>query len=290
MIDEVDFYLEDLKSKFKKIDFTKFYLAYSGGRDSHFLFWFIKTILKDETIKIISVNTRLEHPEISTRMYNNADKVLIPKLTPQEIKEKVGIPCFTKQQDDYISRFQRGSRALSTLDFINGHKKTKFKMSNRPRELLLNNKLHKISSKCCEYLKKKPFKEFEKRTGLKSIQGIRSSESIMRNKYKTCFHKNGSFTPIHDLTDDLLKKIEVKFNIEIPKIYKYLKRTGCMGCPYGRNIELELSLLNEVQRKKTIEYFEESYILKNIQLDIKQLTEWFKTDELERPQKKLSLN
>ena len=47
-----------------------------------------------------------------------------------------------------------------------------------------------------------------------------------------------------------------------------------MGCPYGRNTEIELSLLNNVQRKKTILYFKESYNVKSIQLDIQQLTNW----------------
>ena len=37
-MDNVDFYLEDLKSKFNKIDFNKYYLSYSGGKDSHFLY------------------------------------------------------------------------------------------------------------------------------------------------------------------------------------------------------------------------------------------------------------
>jgi len=210
MVDEVDLYLMDLESKFKKIDFSKYYLAYSGGRDSHFVFWFIKTILKDTKIKIISVNTRLEHPQISTRMYNNADKVLIPSKTLKEIKEEVGIPCFTKQQDDYISRYQRGSRAPSTLNFINGLKKTKFKMNKNASSLLLNNKLHKISSKCCYYLKKKPFKDFEKETGLKPLVCVRSSEGIMREKYKSCLNPNGMFTPIFDLTDNMLKKNRIK--------------------------------------------------------------------------------
>lgn len=45
-MDEVDFYLEDLKSKFRKLKnvggYDKYYLSYSGGKDSHFLYWFIK--------------------------------------------------------------------------------------------------------------------------------------------------------------------------------------------------------------------------------------------------------
>jgi predicted nucleic acid-binding Zn-ribbon protein len=62
-------------------------------------------------------------------------------------------------------------------------------------------------------------------------------------------NKNGSFTPIFDLTDDLLKLIELKYNINVPEIYKFLDRTGCMGCPYGRKIEIELSLINDVQKR-----------------------------------------
>lgn len=35
MIDEVDFYLVDLKSKFDKIKPNTYYLSYSGGKDTY---------------------------------------------------------------------------------------------------------------------------------------------------------------------------------------------------------------------------------------------------------------
>ena len=56
-MDEEDFYLKDLESKLKKIDKSKYYLSYSGGKDSHFLYWFIKEYLHDDEIEIVSVNT-----------------------------------------------------------------------------------------------------------------------------------------------------------------------------------------------------------------------------------------
>ena len=31
------FYLEDLKSKFRKINTNEYYLSYSGGKDSHLI-------------------------------------------------------------------------------------------------------------------------------------------------------------------------------------------------------------------------------------------------------------
>lgn len=117
-MDEVEFYLKDLASRFKAIDKQKYYLSYSGGKDSHFLYWFIKEYLKDDQIEIVAVNTYMEHTAIRKRMYDNADTILLPKFKPFEIKEKYGSPCFSKQQDEYIRRYQGGSRAKSTLDRV----------------------------------------------------------------------------------------------------------------------------------------------------------------------------
>lgn len=269
-MNEVEFYIEDLKTKFAKIDTTKYYLCYSGGRDSHFVYWFIKNILKDDKIKIVSINTLMEHKEIRKRMINEANLVLLPLQKHKDIKEKYGSPCFTKQQDEYIDRYQRGSRATSTINFILGlNTKSKFNLSKKARDLLLSGKLHKVSNKCCNALKKEPLKKFEKETGLKPIVCIRSSEGIMRNKIKNCFNKNGMFTPIHDLSDELLKNIEEHYNIEVPEVYNFVSRTGCMGCPYGRNTETELKLISDAQKRFVVDYFKESYDVKGIKYESK---------------------
>ena len=269
---EEDFYLVDLKSRFDKIKPNTYYLSYSGGKDSHFLYWFIKEYLKRDDIKIVGINTYMEHHEIRDRILKNSDIVLIPKLKPFQINEKYGIPCFSKIQDDFIDRYQRGSRCKSLMERIQSRKfigkdgkehLSSFSLNKKARELLLSGKLHKVSPKCCKYLKKEPARQFEKETGLKAILGVRGSESAMRkSQYKSCFTKDKKFTPIHDLSDELLDKIYKKYNIEIPKVYEHIKRTGCMGCPYGsykHDTEKELSLLNDNQKKFVCEYFKESY-------------------------------
>lgn len=262
-MDEVDFYLVDLKSKFDKIKPNTYYLSYSGGKDSHFLYWFIKEYLHRDDIKIVGINTYMEHHEIRDRILKNSDVVLYPKMKPMEIKEKYGIPCFSKLQDEYISRYQRGSRAKSTLDFIEGNNSTKFKLNNKAKELLLSGKLHKISNKCCQVLKKDTAHRFQKETGLKEILGVRGDEGALRkSKYKSCFTKDKKFTPIHDLSDELLEKIIKKYNIEVPKVYEHISRTGCMGCPYGsyrHRTEKELELITDSQKRFVCEYFKESY-------------------------------
>lgn len=283
MVDEVDFYLEDLKSKFRKIknvgEYKDFYLSYSGGKDSHLLYWFLKEYSYPEfkDIIIVGCNTYMEHHEIRDRILKNSDIVLYPKLKPMEIKEKYGIPCFSKMQDSIIDRYQRGSRAKSTMERIygvdeSGRDWTKFKLNKTAKTKLLDGTLHRVSPNCCKYLKKEPFKEYEKESGKKAILGVRGAESALRKtKYNTCFQKNGRFTPLHDLSNETLDKIYEKYNIEIPEVYNHICRTGCMGCPYGsykHDTEKELALINENQKKFVCEYFKESYEVLGINTDI----------------------
>lgn len=268
-MDNATFYLEDLKTKFAKINPKEYYLSYSGGKDSHLLYWFMKEYAPQyKDIPIISVNTYMEHPEIRKRMYDLADKVLLPTMKPFEIKEKYGIPCFSKLQDDFIYRYQKGSRCESIMNRIYSRNKdgskSWFGLSKKARELLLSGKLHKVSNRCCMKLKKEPMHNFEKETGLKAILGVRGNESRLRKaQYKSCFTKDMKFTPLWDLTTELEKEIYEKYKIPQPYIYIYgLKGLGCMGCPYGSykgDTEIELSILDDKQHEFVCNYFKESY-------------------------------
>lgn len=291
---EEDFYLIDLKSRFDKIKPNTYYLSYSGGKDSHFLYWFIKEYLKRNDIKIVGINTYMEHHEIRNRILKNSDIVLYPELKPMQVKEKYGSPCFSKIQDDFIDRYQRGSRSKSLMERIESRQfkgqdgkthKSSFSLNKTARKLLLSGELHRVSPKCCKMLKKNTAHKFEKETGLKAILGVRGSESAMRKtQYKSCFTKDKKFTPLWDLSDELLDKIIKKYNIEVPDVYKHIGRTGCMGCPYGsykHDTEKELMLIDDNQFKFVCEYFKESYQVLGI--DIKKI-------EFERKNKQISFD
>lgn len=279
-MDEVDFYLFDLESKFKKLQNLnkEYYLSYSGGKDSHLLLWFIKSWLKENdnnlyewcnnNISIVGCNTYLEHPEILKRIYKHSDIVLTPKIKPMEIKEKYGIPCFSKEQDFYIYYYQlaliKGKIPSPTiLQKMNGTYYTGFNVSKKARDYVKSGEAHMITHLCCKYLKKEPFKEYEKKSKRKAILGIRSGESQLRKKqYKSCFTKDKKFTPLYDLSSELEDRIYKKYQIEIPTIYNYVERTGCMGCPYGsykKDTQKELELLSPQQREYICELFKESY-------------------------------
>ena len=105
-MNQAEFYLEDLKSKFTKINPDEYYLAYSGGRDSHFLLWFIREYLHETRIPAVFSNTGMEIPEIRDRALANCDEVMKPAMRHFEIKEKYGIPLNTKVSDDWVYRYQ----------------------------------------------------------------------------------------------------------------------------------------------------------------------------------------
>ena len=98
---------------------------------------------------------------------------------------------------------------------------------------------------------------------------------MRKSQYTSCFTKDMKFTPIHDLSDELLEKIIEKYNIEVPEVYKHIDRTGCMGCPYGSykgDTEKELSLISENQKKFVCSYFKESYEVLGINTNVQRQT------------------
>lgn len=235
---DVEFYLYDLKTKFSKIDPEKYYLSYSGGKDSHLLYWFIKEVLHEDRIVIVGDNTYMEHPEIRDRIYKYSDIVLSPTMKPHEIKEKYGIPCFSKEQDFYIYYYQnalrKGKQPAKTIQQkIDGTYNKGFKgISKKAREYVKSGSAHKITHLCCYYLKKKPFHDYEKATGKNAILGVRGDESLLRKtQYKSCFTQSGKFTPLYDLTQELEDKIIKEYNIEVPEIYNYVDRTRMCWLP-----------------------------------------------------------
>lgn len=181
-MNSVEFYLEDLKSKFSKINPNDYYLAYSGGRDSHFLLWFIREYLHEERIMPVFENTGMEIPEIRDRALANAKIVLKPAMKHAEIKEKFGIPLNTKASDNWVYRYQtlkaKGYKdedmppyirfyALRLIEeYAEIHNKGKISfvcVNKKTSEALRRGELHKVSNLCCEYLKKKPAKLYIER-------------------------------------------------------------------------------------------------------------------------------
>lgn len=128
----------------------------------------------------------------------------------------------------------------------------------------------KISSLCCNYAKKKVYKKCIKDGNYDlDIVGIRKSEGGLRSvMYKNCFteHMNDcdEYRPLFWYKNCDKEDYENNYYIEHSKCYtEYgLKRTGCAGCPFGRDFENELKIIETYEPKlfKVVNnIFKESY-------------------------------
>ena len=83
------------------------------------------------------------------------------------------------------------------------------------------------------------------------ITGLRKSEGGIRSvKIKTCFdigNDVASYRPLFWLSNDDESEYIKIFDIKNSDCYtKYgMKRTGCAGCPYNRNLEKDLKVIEE---------------------------------------------
>lgn len=117
--------------------------------------------------------------------------------------------------------------------------------------MIANPPQFKISNRCCEYAKKKVVHNaLERYNADLNVFGVRRAEGGTRQTaYKTCYSDNGTdcstFRPIFWYKDEDKRFYEDKFEIVHSDCYlKYgMLRTGCSGCPFAKNFEDELDIL-----------------------------------------------
>ena len=125
------------------------------------------------------------------------------------------------------------------------------------KEFILENPPQfKISNKCCKFAKKDVAHKLIKENKYElNIVGIRKAEGGVRAAaYKNCFDNDedcDNYRPIFWYKDQDKIDYENAFNIVHSKCYtEYgLKRTGCVGCPFGRNFEYELEVVKQYEPK-----------------------------------------
>ena len=216
------------------------YVAFSGGKDSTVLLHIIRKIYPE--IKAVFVDTGLEFPEIID-FVKTIDNViwLKPKMNFKKVLDIYGYPVISKMQAQYIEEYRTSkSEKLKKLrldgKIYNGVKN--YNISEKWKYLI--DAPFKISCKCCNIMKKQPFKIYEKENGSHPFIGVMASESMQRkiqylqqgcNIYD---NKNPSSRPISFWNEndvwDYIKENKVKYS----KIYDMgYKRTGCMFCMYG---------------------------------------------------------
>lgn len=115
----------------------------------------------------------------------------------------------------------------------------------------------KISNRCCQYAKKSIIHSLIKENSYDlNIMGVRRAEGGTRAMaYKNCFDESGdkydNYRPIFWYNDSDKTEYENAYDIVHSRCYTGygLMRTGCSGCPYGRDFEYELQVIEKFEQK-----------------------------------------
>lgn len=276
------------------------YVSFSGGKDSTVLLALIKMCseiytLPPDGIRAVYSDTGIELGVTvdfvlwcKKNWYPNIEIIRPEKSFDWTIKN-IGKPAKSKLKSDYLSRWQRGNHTKSVFENLvygitsKGEEARRIKLADKDVHMLSDRFAIRISPRCCEILKKNPFKKYAHDNGMKGqIVGLRKGEggaremkTVQRSKETericTSISKTGFIrkSPIIDWTDGDLKEFIKKYNVPLSDAYtKYgFERTGCMGCPYSRHIEKDLKYLHdhELNRyKASMHWLKDVYIAQNV--------------------------
>jgi 3'-phosphoadenosine 5'-phosphosulfate sulfotransferase (PAPS reductase)/FAD synthetase len=240
------------------------YVSYSGGKDSIVLLDIVRQMYPE--VLAVFCDTGLEYPEIKDIVKQTENvRIIRPEMSFRNVIDKWGYPVVSKEQSQYIYDV-KNTKSQKQLDTrLNGNKYGLGKVSEKWKYLLQTD--IKISDKCCNELKKKPFKRFEKESCLKPILGIMANESVHRQKeYLNTGCNAFNITrpisrPIGFWTEQDILEYLKKYELKYPTIYgdiieledgKFgltgVIRTGCIFCAYGVHLEKGVNKFQKLEK------------------------------------------
>lgn len=165
------------------------YVSFSGGKDSTVLRHIVNEMYHD--VPSVFVNTGLEYPEIQRFAMSFQDVVTLrPKMRFDQVIKKYGYPVISKEvaKDVYYARSGGAEnvhykKLFGTLMYKG--EKSRFCTE---KYAYLYDAPFRISSSCCDVMKKRPVKEYEKETGRKPYIATMAYESLLR---RSAWLRNG---------------------------------------------------------------------------------------------------
>lgn len=272
-------------SKLRRYKSDRIMCSISGGADSDIMLDLVSK-LKDD-VRYVFFDTGLEYQATKEHIKFLEEKYGIKIETykasiPIPIScRKHGQPFISKQVSEWISRLQRHDFLWEDEDFETLYKRypkckaalrwwcNEWPRGARSKFNIAHNKLlkefmianppkFKISNRCCYYAKKLPSKTYKEENKIQlSLVGLRKAEGGARSTIPNCFtpDSGGSgvdeYRPIFWYKNENKRVYEQHFNVTHSRCYSEygLCRTGCAGCPFGKDFEFELKIIEQFEPK-----------------------------------------
>ena len=156
------------------------YVAFSGGKDSTVLLDIVRRIYPD--VPAVFCDTGLEFPEIREFVKQHDNVVILrPEMNFRKVIETYGYPVVSKRVADTVEYGSKpGSYRWKELhgEIIRSNGTPSEFNCEKWRYLL--DAPFKVSSRCCNIMKKKPLKKYFKETGRVPIIATMADESRSR--------------------------------------------------------------------------------------------------------------
>lgn len=278
--------------------YKKIICSISGSSDSDIMMDIIWRCDKDNKVDYVWFDAGLEYQATKDHLKYLEKRYGIEVLRYKTTKpiplvcRNYGQPFMSKQVSEFIQRLQKHSFQWEDDTFDNLYKKypkcksalewwnntkgngSSFNISRNKllKEFMVENPpMFYISNKCCDFAKKKVAHSLIHDGNYDlNIIGVRKSEGGVRSQaYKNCFDDNGgdtydNYRPIFWYGNQDKIDYDNAYGINHSKCYtEYgLKRTGCVGYPYGKDFENELEIVKHYKPKlynAVVNIFKDSY-------------------------------
>lgn len=240
------------------------YVSFSGGLDSTALLHMVRQIYPD--VEAVFSDTGLEYPELKefVNRFENV-RTIRPDMNFRQVIKKEGYPLVSKETAAKIRKLRHGNLSDKYRNYLlNGDERGKLgKLADKWKFLI--DAPFDTSEKCCDIMKKKPFKSYHKETGKYPYIGITQDEGFQRQRQ---YEKTGcnvydanapKSQPLGFWTKQDVLRYIVENKLEICSVYGDIvcengiyrttgvERTGCMFCAFGCHLEKEPNRFQQMQ-------------------------------------------
>lgn len=225
------------------------YVAFSGGKDSTVLLDLVRRLYP--TVPAVFCDTGLEYPEVRgfVKAVENVTWIR-PKKSFKRVIEDYGYPIVSKRVAQMVHEINTTKSEKLLKRRLTGVKPdgTYHPATKIPEKWKTLCKCEgcpfSVSASCCDVMKKRPSKAYEKQTGRVAIVGTMATESFQRQQSYlqhgcNAFNaKRPTSRPLMVWEDadvwEYLRTYEVPYS---PLYDRGYSRTGCAFCAFGVHME-----------------------------------------------------